>query len=749
MKIKGDVIIPLFVTERDVTVAKSANQTKKRIISAFAVVVFLFIGLIGRLSYIMIVKGEDYTKQAIEQQTRDRLITPKRGTIYDRNKKPLAVSASVETVSISPVTVRKSDKAAETAIALSEILEVDLETVKKKIERNSSYEIIKKKVEKEVADKIREKQLVGVYLDEDTKRYYPNGNFASHIIGFTGTDNQGLLGIEMIYDSVLKGKPGRIVTAKSADGTEMPYKYERYYNPEEGTNVVLTIDQTMQHFLEKNLETAVIDNKLKLGAAGIIIDVKTGEILAMGTKPDFDLNNPFVLNNEETKKQLETISDKTKRQEAESAALLNMWRNKAVVDSYEPGSTFKIIMSAIGLETGKLSLNTTFNCVGYKQVGGYRIHCWKHAGHGVQNFVDGIKNSCNPVFMEIGEKIGHDEFYKFYKAFGFTEKTGIELNGETSGIFFSPNNFNVTELATSSFGQGFQVTLLQMITSVACVANEGKLMKPYIVKQFIDDEGNVIKNFEPQIVRQVISSETSKLLCQVLENVVIDGSGKSAFVKGYHIAGKTATSEKQPRNQEKYVASFVGFAPANDPKIACLIMLDEPQGDQHMGGIIAAPVVKRVMEDCLRYLGVEPDLTEAEKEAEYTVPDVIGKSVSDAREILNAGSLKYKIEGNGETVTDQVPKANIVVAESATVILYTEGKSNDGKVVVPDLTGLSYNEVAEALSGLGLNLNAGTVEGDINVLKALSQSPSAETFMEPGGSVSVQFQKMGEESPNN
>jgi len=689
----------------------------------------------------MIVKGEDYTKQAIEQQTRDRLITPKRGTIYDRNKKPLAVSASVETVSISPVTVRKSDKAAETAMVLSEILEVDIETINKKIERNSSYEIIKKKVEKDVADKIREKKLVGVYLDEDTKRYYPNGNFASHVIGFTGTDNQGLLGIEMIYDSVLKGKPGRIVTAKSADGTEMPYKYERYYNPEEGSNIVLTIDQTMQHFLEKNLETAVIDNKLKLGAAGIIIDVKTGEILAMGTKPDFDLNNPFVLNNEETKKQLETIADKTKRQEAESAALLNMWRNKAVVDSYEPGSTFKIIMSAIGLETGKLSLNTTFNCVGYKQVGGYRIHCWKHAGHGVQNFVEGIKNSCNPVFMEIGEKIGHDEFYKFYKAFGFTEKTGIELNGETSGIFFSENNFNVTELATSSFGQGFQVTLLQMITAVACVANEGKLMKPYIVKQYIDDEGNVLKNFEPQVVRQVISSETSKLLCQVLENVVIDGSGKSAFVKGYHIAGKTATSEKQPRNQGKYVASFVGFAPANDPRIACLIMLDEPQGDQHMGGIIAAPVVKRVMEDCLRYLGVEPDLTEEEKEAEYTVPDVIGKSVSDAREILNSGSLKYKIEGKGETVTDQVPKANIVVAESATVILYTEGKSNDGKVVVPDLVGLSYNEVVETLSGLGINLNAGTVEGDIESLKAASQSPDPETFIEPGGTVTVKFEK--------
>ncbi len=719
--------------------AKTTNKIKKRMIIAFTVAIVLFIGLMGRLSYIMLVKGDEYKKMAIEQQTRDRLITPKRGTIYDRNKKPLAVSASVETVSISPVTVRKSGKADETAMILSEILELDINDVKKKIDRNSSYEAIKKKVEKDVADKIREKKLVGVYLDEDTKRYYPNGNFASHIIGFTGVDNQGLLGIEMIYDSVLKGKPGRIVTAQSADGNEMPYKYERYHNPEEGSNIVLTIDQTIQHFLEKHLETAVIDNKLKLGAAGLIMDVKTGEILAMATKPDFDLNNPFVFNSDEVRKELETITDEKKRQEAESAALLNMWRNKAVVDSYEPGSTFKIIMSAIGLETGKLSLNDTFNCVGYKQVGGYRIHCWKHAGHGVQNFVEGIKNSCNPAFMEIGERIGHEDFYKFYKAFGFTEKTGIELNGETSGIFFSKENFNVTELATSSFGQGFQVTPLQMLTAVSCVANEGKLMRPYIVKQYIDDDGNVIKNFEPQMVRQVISPETSKLLCQVLENVVVDGSGKSAFVKGYHIAGKTGTSEKRPRNNGKYIASFSGFAPANDPQIACIIMLDEPEGGQHMGGIIAAPVVKRIMEDCLRYLGVEPDLTEEEKEKEYTVPDVIGKSVSDAREILNYGSLKYKIEGNGETVTDQVPKANIVVAESATVILYTEGKANDGKVVLPSLIGLSYKEAGDKLSSLGLNLNAGTVEGDVEKLKVVSQSPPPDTFMEPGASVNVEF----------
>lgn len=719
--------------------AKTVNKTKKRIIISFTVLLAMFFALFLRLSFLMLVKGDDYKKQAIEQQTRDRLITPKRGTIYDRNGKPLAVSASVETVSISPITVKKSKKREDVAKSLSELLEIDIEIINKKIEKNSSYEIIKKKVEKDIADKIREKELPGVYLDEDTKRYYPNGNFASHVIGFTGDDNQGLLGIEMIYDSVLKGKPGRIITAKSADGTEMPYKYERYYNPEEGTNIVLTIDQTMQHFLEKHLETAVIDNKLRLGAAGIIMDVKTGEILAMATKPDFDLNSPFSLNNEEVRANLETIKDKEERQKKESEALLSMWRNKAVVDSYEPGSTFKIIMAAMGLETGKLRTSDSFNCVGYKQVGGYRIHCWKTVGHGVQSFPETLKNSCNPAFMDIGERIGQKDFYKFYKAFGFTEETGIELNGETNGIFFSMENFNVTELATSSFGQGFQVTPLQMITAVSCVANNGNLMRPYIVKRFVDDNGGVIKEFEPHITRKVISDETSKTMREVLENVVVDGSGRNAFVKGYHIAGKTGTSEKRPRNQGKYIASFAGFAPANDPQIACLIILDEPEGGEHMGGLIAAPVVKKIMEDCLRYLGVEPDLTEEEREYEYTVPDVIGKTVDEARAILNSGSLKYKIEGNGKVVLDQVPKANILVAESATVIIYTEEKKESTKIELPGLIGLTYQEVMDKLSGLGLNMSSNDVKDKKDTVKSVSQDPPAGTLVNIGDTIKIQF----------
>jgi len=652
---------------------ESNSKIKKKIIKVFAVIIAILFILTLWVARIMLIKGDQYKKEALEQQTRDRLITPKRGTVYDRNGKPLAVSASVETVSISPKSVRDGEKVDETAELLSEVLGLDKKAVLEKINKNTSYEVIMKKVEKEQADKIRAKKLPGVNLDEDSKRYYPYGNFASHLIGFTGDENYGLQGIEMIYDSYLRGNPGRIVSANSADGKELPYKYERFYTSENGTNVVLTIDQTVQHFLEKHMETAVIDNKLQKGAAGLIMNVKTGEILAMATKPDFDLNDPFKLSASD-KDEIRAQKTAEEKSAKESELLLKKWRNKAVEDSYEPGSTFKIIVAAMGLETGKLKVDDQFYCNGYKEIGGFRIHCWKTTGHGAENFVDGIKNSCNPVFMEIGDRIGNKDFYKYYKAFGFTETTNIELNGETSGIFYGANMFNETELATSSFGQGFQVTPLQMLTAVSAVANGGYLMRPYLVKQLSNDDGEIIKETKPQIVRQVISSETSKILCQLLENVVTDGTGKNAFIKGFHIAGKTATSEKQPRGSDKYIASFVGFAPANDPQVACLIILDEPL-EEHMGGVIAAPVVKKVMEDTLVYLGVEPDLSESEANIEATVPSVIGMSIEDAREALNYAGLDCKVEGEGSIVLRQIPEGMSKVADSATVIVYTEEES--------------------------------------------------------------------------
>lgn len=715
------------------------KKTKKRILAMLFVVAGCFTLLAGKLGYLMIVNGDELKKQAMEDQSRDRLINAKRGTIYDRNGKVLAISASVETVSISPVTVRKDGDPEKTAKLLAETLELDEAKMLEKINKNTSYEIIKRKVEKEQADIIREAELAGVYLDEDSKRYYPLGNSAAHVIGFTGTDNQGLLGIEMVYDSVLKGKPGRVVTSKKADGTEMPYKQERYYTPENGTDIVLTIDQTLQHFLEKHLDTAVVENKLQQGAAGMIMDVKTGELLAMSTKPDFDLNDPFTLNDEAEKQRIETIADKEEREKEYKAATEKMWRNKAVQDNYEAGSTFKIFVSAMALEEKLVTLNDTFFCSGVKNVGGWPIHCWRRQGHGSQTFVEALQNSCNPAFMTIGERIGNDLFKKYYEGFGFTSKTGIELPGETAGVFYQKGMFNEVELATSSFGQGPVVTPLQMITAAAAVANDGYLMKPHLVKQFNDENGTPTQVVEPTVVRQIISPETSKQLRELLEKVVSEGSGNRAFLQGYHVAGKTGTSEKLPRGHQKYVSSFIGFAPANDPKIAVLIALDEATGGDTYGGVIAAPVVKKIMEDSLRYLGVEPDLTEEEAaQAEVATPDVVNKSLDEARGIMTTFKLNVKVEGSGDTVLEQVPKGGVKVAENSTVILYTEKRVIPKTMKVPDVTGLTYKEAEQKLSEYGLKIS---VSGDTENKVAVKQSPAKDEMITPGGTVTVTFEK--------
>lgn len=715
-----------------------SNGMKKRIVSTLLIVSVVFLIVAGRLAYLMLIRGEYYKKLAIEQQTRDRLITSKRGTIYDRNGKPIAVSASVETISISPETVRDQGDPEKTATVLSKLLGMEKDEIMAKIEKKTSYECIRKKVEKDIADKVREQKLVGVYLDEDTKRYYPYGNFASHVIGFTGTDNQGLLGIEMIYDDILKGNPGRIVSARNARGSEMPYKYDRYYNPVDGTNIVTTIDQTMQHFLEKNLEAAYINNDLQKGAAGIIMNPKTGEILAMATKPDFDLNDPFVLNDNDLSEELKNIEDDKERQKATSDALNQMWRNKAVVDSYEPGSTFKIITAAMALETNSVNVGSDkFGCGGVMRVGPHDIHCSNRNGHGSQSFQDALKNSCNPAFIQIGQKIGKTNFYKYYRAFGFTEKTGIEMNGETSGMFYPLDSFNEVELATASFGQGPVVTPLQMITAVSAIANNGRLMQPHLIKQFLNDDGEIIENIEPKVIREVVSEDTAKRLCQMLENVVEEGGGKRAFIKGYHIGGKTGTSEKIPRGNDKYIASFVGVAPANDPQIACLIILDEPTGDYY-GGTIAAPVARDVMQDCLRYLGIEPDDADSQV-VEVGVPGVIGSSISDAAEIITSCNLKYKIEGSGEIIVDQMPKEGVVVAEDATIILYTEEVDGSNLVTVPRLVGMPHKDVVDILATQALKLNIKNSYDETSV--AVSQSPEGGSKVEPGTTVSVEFGK--------
>lgn len=719
------------------------RKLRIRILFMFTAFAALLTLLCVRLVFLQIVQGASLQKKAIEQQTRDSAVASKRGSIYDRNGKVLAQSSSVETVTANPNEIRKAKKdASEIAKKLADVLQMDVSAIEAQLAKEVNHVTIKRKIEDDVATKVRELELTGVYLQEDSKRYYPFGNFAAHILGFTGTDNQGLGGIEMVYDEQLRGVPGRVVALKNALDTDMPYKQEKHIDPQNGVNVVLTIDEVIQHFAEKHLETAYLEEKVAAGASAIVMDVETGAILAMTTKPDFDLNNPFELTDESLKSRIEQIPSEEERSKEMSNALQAMWRNKAVVDSYEPGSCFKIVTCSMALEDGLINEKSTFFCPGFRVVEGKRIRCSKTSGHGSQTLAEAVKNSCNPAFIDIGLTVGKERFKEFYKAFGFLDTTGFDLPGEAKGVFYPDASYNIVELATASFGQGPKVTPLQLISAASAVANGGNLLKPYLVKELKDDDGNVIKTVEPTIVRQVLSEHTSQLMCTLLENTVANGTGKNAYVKGFRIAGKTGTSEKIPRGSGKYIASFVGFAPANDPKVACIVVLDEPTNGEYYGGRIAAPVVGKILEDTLRYLKVEPQYTEEEKQTmDIFVPDVKGLSKSNAIKNLKAEGLNYTIVGNGETVKDQMPKTGSTIPGNSVVILYTEDNVSQ-KVMVPDVTNLSLQEVRNRLAENKLNLNiAGSAGADSRGTPNISvkQDPAAGSTVNAGSIVQVEF----------
>jgi len=668
------------------------------------------------------------------QQTKDVAISSKRGTIYDRNLNELAKSASADTVTACPREITAAGKTNEIATELSKILKMDKDKVYAILAKNSSYEVVKRKIDKDQADAIRKKGFTGITLVEDFKRYYPGGSLASHIIGFVGTDNQGLSGIEMIYESYLKGLPGRIITAQNAAGTDMPFRYEKYIDPQNGVNVVLTIDEVIQRKVEDSLKKYAENYNVQNGAACIIMEVKTGEVLAMATYPGFDLNSPFEIVDKEKEEEISKIKDEKERSEARTAELNNQWRNKAVVDSYEPGSTFKTMVVAMALEENIVGLNETFACNGVVHVGGEEIHCWNRNGHGTETFVQGVYNSCNPVFMSVGARLGNSTFYKYYKAFGFDSTTGFDLPGEASGSFFNLKNFNETELATSSFGQGFIITPLQLITAYSAITNDGLMVKPRLIKSLIDDSGNVIKNFETQTIRQVISKETANTVCEILEGVAADGTSKNAYIEGYRVGGKTGTSEKFPRGNGKYVASFVGFAPADDPEVICLLMFDEPMGGEYMGGQIAAPAFKEIMSDVLVHLQIE-----SESKVEYNfVPDVTGKTIEEAVNLIHENSLLYYKVGQGDTVIRQNPMSGTALGDNGVVILYTEEIDED-LVEVPNLKDYFASDANILLSNAGLNMKVkGGISGNQGAL-VVSQSPEAGTQVPRGSIVTVEF----------
>ena len=714
------------------------TNIRKRTAVTAKIVAFAMLVLILRLANWQFVRGSEMQTSAIEQQTMDSVVTSKRGIIYDRNGKVLAQSVSVQTVTASPAEVKKSKKAAKTAKKLAELLNMDADEIEKKITKNSMYEIVARKIDNSTAEKIRKAGLKGIYLIEDSKRTYPYGSLASHVVGFVGTDNQGLAGTEMVYDKYLKGMPGRMISAKSASGTEMPYKYEKYINPENGSNLVLTIDEVIQHFVEEELKQAVADYDVENGAACIIMNAKTGEILAMATQPDFDLNQPFELT-EDMQKQLEGLSGDERKTEYNK--LLNkLWRNKAVVDGYEPGSTFKPFTGAMALEENLVGQNEHFLCTGAVHVGGHTIHCWKTAGHGSLTFREGFENSCNPVFMALGARVGAKNFYKYFKKFGFTETTGFDLPGEASGTFHSMDRFNDAEIATSSFGQSFIVTPLQLITAYTAITNGGTMVRPHVAKELVDDDGNVIKSFNPQVIRQAISKETADTIRDILEGVVSNGTAKNAYIKGFRLGGKTGTSEKTPRGSGKYIASFVGFAPANDPEIIGLVMLDEPMGGSYMGGQIAAPTFKKIFDEVLRYMGVEPQYTEEEAQTlDKTVPNVVGLEKSAIPKAFAESGLKYNIIGSGKSVVSQVPKGGATLPEGSTVALYTEEDSQT-EVTVPNVCSYTATDANILLTNAGLNMKvSGATDTGQGAAVVGSQSPEAGSRVKRGSVVTVEF----------
>ena len=730
-----------------------------------------FIVLAAKLYDIQIVHHDEYEAAAIAQQVRETTVSAARGTLYDRNGRILAISAGVDTIYISPAEIERGHEDAEAiAKGLSEILGVDYETILKRAQNTKSwYEVVARKVEPEVSEKVREFKAEGGYsgikIEADTKRYYPNGSLASHVIGFVGLENKGLGGVVARYDSLLSGKNGYVMRSTTAAGTDMPYSsYEDYVDAEDGQSLSLTIDSTIQYYIEKHLAQAVADYDIQNGAAAICMEVDTGAILSMASLGNFDLNDYQTISAEAEAEIRAAAQSDEEYNELYSLAQQLQWRNKAISDTYEPGSTFKIITLAMALEEGVVSENSSFYCGGSMNVlgRGSPLKCWKYGGHGSQSLTQAVQHSCNVAFVNIGQLVGEEKFYEYAEGFGFidrtqdtsqqlTAKTGIDLGGESGSIWWSEDVFcnpeNLSQLAAASFGQTFNITPIQLITAVSACVNGGRLMKPYLVQSVEDSEGNIVSQTEPELVRQVISEETSATVRKILEQVVGDqkeGTGHNAYVAGYRIGGKTGTSTKTTEEiagNKEYIVSFIGFAPADDPEIAILVLLDDPSSESGIyisGGQMAAPVVGKMMADILPYLGYEPEYTDAELEnIDRPVPEVAGMSLAEAQRALTESGFKSRIIGEGDTVTDQLPRSGVVIASGSEVLLYAGQSPAPTQETMPDVRGLSYAEAVERLGDIGVYLSSGNSSTDAANLIVSGQSIAPGTAVEHGTVVDV------------
>lgn len=734
--------------------AKKGPAQRLRQRTAILILLILVLGFgaaVLRLTYLTTVQSSELQEAAVDLQLADTTVSAKRGTIYDANGNVLAESASVWQVVMSPINFKNDKQRQAAAKGLSEIFDLEYNDVLEDTKQQSHYVVVKRRIESDEREKVLElvdtlkknyKCAGVIQLLDDYKRYYPKNSLASSVIGFTGSDDQGLEGVEYEYDSYLSGIPGRIITAQNARGIDMPFQYEQNVESEDGNNVYLTIDETIQSICEKYMQKGVEDNNVLNKGVCIAMDVNTGAILAMVTTDGYDLNNPYELSAKDKKKIKST--PKKKQAEAESAALSAMWRNKAVADTYMPGSVFKMCVASAALEENLVNDKTSFTCTGSIEVEGETLHCSNTTGHGTQSFVEAISNSCNPAFVQIGQMLGASKFRQYYQGFGFSDKTGIDLPGEAEDSFWKEGKMGGVDLAVASFGQNFSITPIQMITACAAVSNGGYVVQPHVVSKITDSKGNVIKTVDKKIKRQVISDDTSKKMNKYLEYNTERQGAAAGYISGYKVAGKTGTSEKKGVTKvessfsEDYISSFCGFAPADDPQIAMLVFFDTPDGDAYYGSQVSSPVFINIMSEVLPYLDVKTSYTDEELGyVDASAGDYTGVSVDEAKTAVEADGFTATVKGNGSTVISQIPTVSSGLQKGGSIVLYTDSDSQSETISVPSFIGLSPDEVNNVASACGLNVSfsgATTSSGTSS-----SQDIEAGTSVSPGTVITVSF----------
>ena len=712
--------------------------------------VVMFVLLFFRLFDLQITRHEELQGKAVNQQTRRTVVTANRGTIYDAGGNILAISSSAETIILSPLEIDNAVNDTEDPVSwtkeslaagLAEILGKDASAIRKRMDNvKSQYEVIQLRADEDTAAKVRsyvdENKIAGVHLVADTKRYYPYGSLAAQVIGFVGDENTGLYGLEAYYEKELEGQSGLVISSKDQAENDMLYTYEQYFAAKNGSDLTLTLDTTIQYYLEKGIESMVDKFSAANGASGIVMDAKTGGILAMASYPNYDLNDFLTVSDQ-------TLQERIERGESTVADMqLLQWRNKALNDTYEPGSTFKILTLSAALEEGVVDKTTTVNCGGSVSISGYTIHCSNKNGHGLQTLVQSVGNSCNPAFINYGLRIGSEKFYEYMRSFGLMNTTGIDLGGEAVGVFAADSSFTQLDLACYAFGQNFTVTPLTLISAQAACVNGGYLHTPYLVERIADSDGNVTYRHDDTPVRQVISEQTSATVRECLEYVVASGTGKNGQVAGYRIGGKTGTADKGQTGD--VVVSFLCFAPADDPQVIMLITMDTPSratGTYVSGGNMVAPTASTVMAEILPYLGVEPSYSAEELLGmDTTVPNVIGMSVEEAKAKLKDRALSYKIVGDGETITDQTPAGGAIIPGKSSVILYVGEEKSTDKCVVPHLIGKTPSEANTTATAAGLLIRfSGTTGSESSSVRVLSQSIDEGTEVEAGTVITVQL----------